>query len=294
MLTATVDHPGATREPDHDFNPSMERQFRVAAGLLESQGADSHRVRAYRRAADSLHYLDQPASEIYRQKGIPGLIELPAIGEALAQAIADVVDFGTWRWLDRLQGSVQPERVLSSVAGIGTGLAKRIHEKLDIESLEELEVAAHDGRLGTVEGLGPKRIRAVADSLAGRLGRPPVRTVAAELTPTSESGNLPSKEELLDIDREYRTRATNGELPVIAPRRFNPDNAAWLPILHTVRNGRHYTALYSNTARAHQLGRTHDWVVIYLDDADGGQWTALTAARGPRAGQRVIRGLTGD
>ena len=82
MQTTTLDHaPDASADPDHDFNASMERQFRIAAGLLESQGADGHRVRAYQRAADSLHYLDQPASEIYRREGIPGLIALPAIGE---------------------------------------------------------------------------------------------------------------------------------------------------------------------------------------------------------------------
>lgn len=56
-------------------------------------------------------------------------------------------------------------------------------------------------------------------------------------------------------------------------------------------SGRHDTALHSNTARAHELGATHDWVVIYRDDHEGhGQWTVVSARRGALAGRRVVRG----
>ena len=95
--------------------------------------------------------------------------------------------------------------------------------------------------------------------------------------------------ELLDIDREYRR--TENDLPHIAPRRFNPRHEAWLPILHTRRGDRHYTTLYSNAPRAHQFGRTHDWVVIYRDEPGGhGQWTVTTDGLGPMRGRRVVRG----
>jgi putative hydrolase len=102
---------------------------------------------------------------------------------------------------------------------------------------------------------------------------------------------LPPIAELLDVDEEYRRLADLDRLPRIAPRRFNPEGKAWLPILHTRRDARHYTALYSNTARAHELGTTHDWVVIYRDDAgDHGQWTVITAGLGKLKGKRVVRG----
>lgn len=267
------------------FNDQMTQQFRRAAELLEAQGADGYRIRAYRRAADELHSLKQPVSDIYRKRGIAGLVAIPTIGEALAQAIADNVDFGSWRWLDRLQGSVEPERVLGTVAGIGPVLATRIHDRLGIESLEDFERAAHDGRLATVDGFGPKRLQSVKDSLTGRLHqgrRPALREGLAA------SGV--SLKELLDVDAEYRDKAERGELPRIAPRRFNPEAESWLPILHTVRGNHHFTAMYSNTARANQLGRTNNWVVIYQDDPEGGQWTAVTPIRGPKAGKRLIRG----
>ena len=98
---------------------------------------------------------------------------------------------------------------------------------------------------------------------------------------------------LLDVDREYRARAQAGELPTLSPRRFNPGGQAWLPVLHTQRGDWHFTALFSNTARAHELHREHDWVVLFFHDGDQvqRQHTAVTETRGPLAGRRVVRGL---
>ena len=62
-------------------------------------------------------------------------------------------------------------------------------------------------------------------------------------------------------------------------------------MLHTARGDRHFTALFSNTARAHQLGRTHDWVVIYADGEDREhRFTVVTEGGGELAGRRVVRG----
>lgn len=97
--------------------------------------------------------------------------------------------------------------------------------------------------------------------------------------------------ELLELDREYRTRAEAGELRRIAPKKNNPTGEAWLPIMHAEREGRNYTALFSNTERAHDLGKTDDWVVIYRDDpGQKNQWTVVTEHRGPLKGERVVRG----
>ena len=88
---------------------------------------------------------------------------------------------------------------------------------------------------------------------------------------------------------------TRGEIKAlrkIAPKRFNPNAEAWLPILHTSRDKWHFTALFSNTARAHELRKVQDWVVIYFHSDSGGeaQRTIVTETRGPLAGQRVVRG----
>jgi putative hydrolase len=102
----------------------------------------------------------------------------------------------------------------------------------------------------------------------------------------------PPVQSLLDVDREYRQSSAAGRLPKIAPKRFNPEGLAWLPILHTDRGKWHFTALFSNTARAHELGRTDDWVVVYFydDNHQEGQNTIVTETKGPMTGKRVIRG----
>jgi hypothetical protein len=216
------------------------------------------------------------------------LDNLPGIGKSLARSVATLAHTGHLPLLDRLRTASDPTTALSTVSGIGQDMAARIHAHLGISTLDELEAAAIDGRLAGVPGMGRKRIRSVVECLAGR-GR--------QATPTFQPrerdslAEVPSITELLDVDREYREKAAAGKLPMIAPRRFNPTGDAWLPILHTERHGRHYTALYSNTARAHELGTTHDWVVIYLDDdARRYQCTVITSRFGSLRGHRIIRG----
>jgi putative hydrolase len=254
------------------------------AELLDAQGANPFRVEAYRKAALTLRGLDRPVSVILEAEGIEGLDRLPGIGPVLARAIRDLVASGRLPMLERLRGESDPAALLASVPGIGTKLAERLHHDLGIATLEDLEAAAFDGRLENVAGVGRKKITGIRDSLASRLGRTrrPAANARREEPPVSE---------LLDVDREYRSRALAKELPRIAPRRFNPRREAWLPILHTERDRRHYTALFSNTARAHALGRTRDWVVLYADGERGErQWTVVTGFSGELRGKRVVRG----
>ncbi|HYE95919.1 MAG TPA: hypothetical protein VD962_06885 [Rubricoccaceae bacterium] len=103
--------------------------------------------------------------------------------------------------------------------------------------------------------------------------------------------SYPPVDELLDVDREYRAKAAKGELRLIAPHENNPSGEAWLPILNTRWGERRYTALFSNTDRAHELGKTNDWVVIYQDaPISDGPWTVVTETSGPLEGKRVVRG----
>jgi hypothetical protein len=90
---------------------------------------------------------------------------------------------------------------------------------------------------------------------------------------------------------EHFHEDSNDQLRKIAPKRFNPQGEAWLPVLNAKREGWSFTALYSNTATAHRLGKTHDWVVIYYEKAGGQrQGTVVTAEWGRLAGERVVRG----
>lgn len=69
------------------------------------------------------------------------------------------------------------------------------------------------------------------------------------------------------------------------------ESEAWLPVMEVERDGWQMRPLFSNTRRAHELGRARDWVVVYWDrDGDHGQSTVVTARSGPLEGERVVRG----
>jgi putative hydrolase len=266
-------------------NQTIADRLREAADLLERQQANLFRVGAYRRAADTVAALEEDAAALLAREGREGLEALPGIGRSLAAAIAEMVQTGRWAQLERLRGAVSPEALFRSIPGIGPELAARLHDTLDVDTLEGLELAAHDGRLAQVPGIGPRRAAALRAALGAMLAR-------TRQTPRPEPAAEPAVALLLDVDAEYRTKAAADALPRIAPRRFNPSGAAWLPILHTERDGWHFSVLFSNTARAHELGRTDDWVVIYFHGDDGveGQRTVVTETRGRLAGRRVVRG----
>jgi hypothetical protein len=264
----------------------MADRLDEVAELLDARHANPFRVQAYRAGATVLRSLERPAREVYAEGGVRGLMQLPRIGRSLARSICQMIETGRLPLLVRLRTRVPRWHTLTTVSGIGKGLAARVHEELGIESLGELMAAAADGRLARVSGFGGKRLRAVRECLAGRFRS---RTAPALRAPRADRATAPPVAELLDVDAEYRRRAAAGGLPRIAPRRFNPTGEAWLPVLRTRRGDRRYTALFSNTADAHRFGRTRDWVIISLDDDDQ-QWTVLTERHGHLAGQRVIRG----
>lgn len=266
------------------INQKIADRLREAADLLEQQAANPFRVNAYRNAADTVMALKEDLRDIVEREGIDGLTALPKIGRGIAATINEILRTGSWSQLARLRGVLEPEKLFQTVPGIGPELAKTIHETLHVDTLETLEQASHDGRLESVPGIGRRRATMIRTALEIMLGR------ARGWRRQTVEG--PSINQLLDVDAEYRNKAMANKLPTISPKRFNPENKAWLPILHTQRDNWHFTVLFSNTARAHELGRTHDWVVIYFYDNhhEEGQHTVVTETRGPLTGRRVVRG----
>jgi hypothetical protein len=290
-----------TPEPARETSPSAQpedniliaQRLREMAELLDAEAANPYRAIAYRSAADRLVRLPRSVREIFDHEGVTGLDALPAIGPSIAAAIAEMLTSGHWSQLERHRRSIDPQSLLRTIPGVGPELARRLHETLGLQSLEALETAARDGRLEGLPQVGARRAAAIAAAVTQRLdqGRALRRNA-----PRTSAAPEPPVEWLLDIDREYRAAAAAGTLPKIAPRRFNPEGRAWLPVLHARRGDWQFTALFSNTARAHELDRVHDWVVLYGVDKDHAerQYTVVTAARGALAGRRVVRGREAD
>jgi DNA polymerase (family 10) len=150
----------------------------------------------------------------------------------------------------RLKGAADPQELFCSVPGIGPSLAHANQATLHIDSLEDLETAAHDGRLRQGPGFGARRATMVRSALAELLARirpPPPRV-----------GDEPEIALLLDVDREYATRR-----PAVRcgrSRRSGSIRVARRGCRSCIPSAGHgFTALCSNTALAHRLGRTGDW-----------------------------------
>lgn len=258
------------------------------AELLEAQQADRHRVGAYRRAARSVAAHPDPVVELARADGRSALESIEGVGRSIAGVIAELARTGRSNLRQRLEGEVPPRHLFEKLPGVGPELAERIHEQLGIDNLEDLEAAAHDGRLTRVAGLGPRKVRGLRDALEGILSQ---RRRGRRRQRRPEQPAQPPLALCLDVDAAYRRRAAADELKRIAPKRFNPQRKRWLPVMHTERGDWEFTALFSNTARAHQRDATDDWVVLYFQrDGREGQCTVVTESRGELAGKRVVRG----
>lgn len=157
---------------------------------------------------------------------------------------------------------------MTCIKGIGEKLAGLIHEYVEKGEVELLQ---------TLEKEVPAEARQQA---------PKQKTQHVFEKPIDIPLNL-----LLEVDEEYRLKAAAGKLKRIAPKKLNPEGKAWLPILLTERQGYKFTVMFSNTARAHELEKTDDWVVVYYEKGKGeNQVTIVTEQRGALKGKRVVRG----
>lgn len=257
--------------------------------LLEGQEANPFRVRSYYRAGEAIRDFDRSVASVFGAGGYDALQTIDGIGHKLAGSIVEILETGRLGLLDRLEAESSPEKLFARLPGVGPNLAARLHDELNVHTFEELEQAAYNGRLEAIEGVGHKRAAGIRDALAGILGRSNARR--ARRRAAHQNASEPAVDMLLDLDEEYRRRGEKGELRRITPRRFNPKKEKWLPILKTRRLGWEFTVLFSNTRRAHELGKTRDWVVIYFHrDGAEDQCTIVTATSGEMKGHRVIRG----
>jgi DNA polymerase (family 10) len=210
----------------HADNRAVAERLREAAALLRAQDASPYRSNAYRAAADAIEQWPRDVRAIYEAEGVKGLDAIPKVGLGIATAVAEMLANGRWSQLDRLRGGAEPMALLQTVPGIGERFAREIHERLRVDTLEDLEAAAGDGRFATLPGVGARRASAIRAVVAEMLGRMPSSRFAS-----CDTRLEPDAVTLLDVDREYRERAAHGDLHLVAPRRMNPHATAWLPIL---------------------------------------------------------------
>ena len=146
-------------------NADVARVLATLATMLEIDGANSFRVRAYREAARIVGELTDPVG---RLANVEGAIEaLPGIGRDLAQKIRDVVGTGSTELYDQMLEKYPLELVrLTELQGLGAKRVRVLHDELHIRDRAGLEAAAKAGRLRELPGFGEKLEQKVLHSLS--------------------------------------------------------------------------------------------------------------------------------
>ena len=151
-------------------NADIAAVFDEIADLLEIEGANQFRIRAYRNAARTLRDLPRDASSMLT-KG-EDLTELPGIGEDLAAKIKEIVETGTAAMLEEHHKTVPATLTeLLRIPGLGPKRVKALYHELGIQTLDQLQKAAQEGRVRALEGFGEKTERHILDQLKAKVSK---------------------------------------------------------------------------------------------------------------------------
>src|SRR5262249_17953131 len=132
-------------------NATIEAIFDEIADLLDIQGANAFRVRAYRNAARSIGELGSDVETFVQRGGV--LPDIPGIGEDLAKKIQEIVATDECEYLKRLHAEIPPAiRELLKIPGLGPKRVKILWNTLRVSSLEQLLKAAQEGQLRQIRG----------------------------------------------------------------------------------------------------------------------------------------------
>jgi DNA polymerase (family X) len=199
-------------------NNDVAAAFEEISDLLEVQGGNAFRVRAYRSAARTLRDLPRETGELL-QSGEP-LEGLPGIGKDLAGKIADIVATGTCAQLETLRKAVPPGVVeLLRLPGLGPRRVQALHQSLGITSLEQLREAAQQGRVRGVRGFSAAGEQRILETTMARLQRerrmPLALAVPAAQELLHDLREVPGVEQAVAAGSLRRLRDTVGDLDLL-------------------------------------------------------------------------------
>jgi DNA polymerase (family 10) len=207
-------------------NSEIAHLFERYAVLLDIDGANPFRVRAYRNAARTIEGQSQSIETMLAEGA--DLSELPAIGKDLAGKIVGIVETGHFRDLEKLEKRVPGALAeLTELPGLGPKRVKALFTELKIKSYADLEKAAKAGKLQTLAGFGPKIEKAVLDAVSRhvsterRMKLSTAEEIAAPLVDYLKA--LPGVSQVVVAGSFRRRRETVGDLDLLATcRRGTP------------------------------------------------------------------------
>ena len=229
-------------------NAEVAAMFDQAAELLEIEGENQFRVRAYRRAARVIEGLPQSIKSMLSAGR--DLSELPGIGKDLAGKIAEIVEIGHFPLLDSLKRKLPGELgEIATLPGLGPKRVKLLHDKLKVSTLDDLRRVVKTGRLHGIRGFGPIIEKKLSDALEKPATKKRFKLSVAEAEAEALVGFLRNGGRVVVAGSYRRRRDTVGDLDIVVT---TADSA-------TV--GNRLTG-YENVAQVLAHGRTRTTVVL--------------------------------
>ena len=236
-------------------NIEIARRLEELADLLEIQGANPFRIRAYRNAIRTIGGLTRPLAESLAEG--EDLTELPGIGKDLASHIQELVETGALELLEEVAQEVPRElATLTRLDGVGPKKAQKLWKELDVTTVDELEDAAQGGKVQALSGFGKKSVekilRAIQDyrNRQGRFLRAEAIQYLRPLLRSLEELDAVAK---LEVAGSYRRgKETVGDIDLLARVEDQGDRAEVMEA---------FTG-FSGVARVEMAGETRGSVVL--------------------------------
>jgi len=131
--------------------------------LLELQGENPFRCNAYHNAARAIEQLETDLADVVAQGKLG---EIPGIGDTLRDKITTLVTTGSLPFLDQLRAKTPPGLLqMMRVQGLGPKKVKALYDSLKIDDLDKLKAACEAGQVAKLKGFGAKTQQKILDGL---------------------------------------------------------------------------------------------------------------------------------
>ena len=234
------------------LNTDISRIFTKVADLLDIEGANRFRVRAYRNAARTISSLPHSISDMIKEG--KDLSRLPGIGKDLSEKIMEIVETGNLEQLEEIEDRTSSElSELMKVEKLGPKRVKVLHKKLGINNLKELKEAASQGKIRELEGFGDKTEQAILEELdVADIEKQRVKLVEAEENAKTLADYLKNRKDIKDI-------------VVAGSYRRKKETVGDLDILVTAKRGSHvieHFVGFEDVAKVVSKGKTRSTVLL--------------------------------
>lgn len=206
-------------------NAKIAKIFHEIGEILELQGENQFRVRAYHQGAKVIEFHPQPLSQVYIQGGREALMAIPGVGEALADKVIELLETNRLYFYEKLIKKVPPVLLeIANIPGVGPKTAQKVVNAFKPKDLDDLKTK--------LEKLKPNKKgereykdfqeKTIANLLRGMeiLSRRTGRLILTEALPVTEKflarlKDLPEATQVDPVGSLRRRRETVGDIDII-------------------------------------------------------------------------------